>query len=369
LSAVIEDFIRSREGLGRDHKYLTGVEYQLSRLTREAGWKHIFDITLDSFEKWRTRQTFSPKTLNDYLTTANVLLNWMVKTGRIVVNPLRSADKVGTGTYEKRERRAVTLEQLEKLVALSADRGVIYLLAGLTGLRRGELEKLQWKDVYLDGDKPCIQARATTTKNGKKSALPLHPLSVESLKRWKARCPHAHGTTLVFHSLPRIKRYRKDLEAAGIPYVDDRGQVFDFHALRNTYCTLLQINGVPVRETMELMRHSDQKLTTKIYTDAGHLPLRSSVLKIGSVNTTAPDTRSDTQKGGQTHENYVFSAFSEKSKLTEDDLRGMDPAQYQAFDSQGNVADWALRLLGGGVKHFDQEMVRDAGFEPATLAV
>jgi integrase len=369
LPSVIEDFLRSREGLARNHKYVVGIQQQLTRLAQEAGWKHVHNISLDSFEKWRSSQSHTPTTLNHYLTSANAFLNWMVKTGRILSNPLKQADKVGTGSYEKRERRPVTLEQLQKLISVSGERGLLYIVAGLTGLRRGELEQLQWRDVQLDEAAPCIHARATTTKNGKKASLPLHPIAAEALRVEKEAKPHTSGTTPVFHKLPRIKKYRCDLELAGIPYVDDRGRVFDFHALRNTFCTLLQANGVPLREAMELMRHSDQKLTTKIYTDAGHLPLRASVLKIGSVDTTSADTRADTQNGVKTHEKRVFSVADEKARLTQEDLRGMDPEQYYAFDSQGNIADWALGLLGGGVKHSDYGMVRDAGFEPATPAV
>lgn len=100
IADVIEEFLKSREGLGRDHRYLLGVEQQLERMAREAGWKQVNDISLDSFEKWRSKQSFSPETLNDYLTAANVFLNWMVKTGRIVSNPLKVADKVGMGAMK-----------------------------------------------------------------------------------------------------------------------------------------------------------------------------------------------------------------------------------------------------------------------------
>jgi integrase len=365
IAVVIEDFLRSREGLARDHKYVIGAQQQLERMAREAAWKRAQDITLDSFEKWRSRQSLSPKTLNDYLTTANVFLNWMVKTGRVLSNPLKHADKVGTGSYEKRTRRAVTLEQLQKLVAVSGDRGFLYVVAGFTGLRRGELQKLQWRDVELEGDKPAIHARATTTKNGKQASLPLHPQAVDALRTLK-RKQAASGHQAVFPHLPRIKAYRRDLESAGIPYVDERGHVFDFHALRKTFGTLLATNGVAPREAMELMRHSDLKLTTKIYTDAGHLPLRDSVLRIGGD---VSDTRIDTQNGPKTHEKRVSGVFDKKSVLSANDLDGMDSEGYIAFDSQGNVADWALRLLGGGVEQKSYEMVRDAGFEPATPAV
>lgn len=115
------------------------------------------------------------------------------------------------------------------------------------------------------------------------------------------------------------------------------------------------------------MRHSDAKLTTKTYTDAGHLPLRSSVLKICSINSTATDTRADTQNGVKTHEKRVSSVLGEKSRLTEDDLEWRDAEEWRSFDTQWNIADWTLRLLGGGVKHSGLGMVRDAGFEPAAL--
>jgi hypothetical protein len=199
--------------------------------------------------------------------------------------------------------------------------------------------------------------------------LPLHLETVEVLRTMKRHQVHASGETLVFLKLPRIKRYRRDLEAVGIPYKDESGKIFDFHALRVTYGTHLQKSGVSIPEAMQLMRHSDSKLTTKIYTDAGHLPLRAAVNKLGSVNTSESDTRADTQKGVKTHEKRVFPVFGEKGGLTEKDLDGMNPELYEAFDSEGNIADYALRWLRGGDKKTAYEMVRDAGFEPATLAV
>jgi integrase len=362
LSEILELFIRSRETLGRDHKYLTGVAQQMERLIREAGWKHARDITLDSFETWRTKQTYSPKTLNDYLTTANVFLNWMVKTERILSNPLKTVEKVSTSNYEKRTRRAVSWEQVLKLQSVSGARGIIYLVAACTGLRRGEIEKLQWRDVKLEGDKPAIHARASTTKNGRKASIPLHPEALKALEAIRPSDVNPLG--LVFpDGLPRIERFRIDLELAGIPYEDGEGRIFDFHALRNTFATLLAANGASPRDTMELMRHSDMRLTTQVYTDTGHLPLRESILKISAEG---KDTLQDTH---ETHEKRVFGVFTNKSELRLNDLSGMDPEQYVAFDSQGFIADYALRWLGGGVEQDPYEMVRGAGFEPATLAV
>jgi integrase len=58
----------------------------------------------------------------------------------------------------------------------------------------------------------------------------------------------------------------------------------DFHALRMTFCTMLAVDHVPLADAMHLMRHSDPKLTMKIYTDASQLELNASFAKLPSIN-------------------------------------------------------------------------------------
>ena len=71
----------------------------------------------------------------------------------------------------------------------------------------------------------------------------------------------------VFPRFPRIERFQRDLKKAGVAYRDSAGRVADFHALRKTFGTNMAQAGVPSRVAMALMRHSDRRLTDKIYTD------------------------------------------------------------------------------------------------------
>ena len=59
---------------------------------------------------------------------------------------------------------------------------------------------------------------------------------------------------------------RVDLKAAGIPYTDESGNVFDFHALRHQFISNLAAAGVHPKTAQELARHSDIKLTLNRYT-------------------------------------------------------------------------------------------------------
>ena len=72
---------------------------------------------------------------------------------------------------------------------------------------------------------------------------------------------------LVFKSIPRIERFRRDLINAGITPQDSLGRNAVFHSLRHTLATNLARAGVPIREAMALMRHTDRRLTEKVYTD------------------------------------------------------------------------------------------------------
>ena len=57
---------------------------------------------------------------------------------------------------------------------------------------------------------------------------------------------------------------KPDLEAAGIPYVDDAGRFADFHALRHSFITHLgRADGVHFKTAQELAGHSTPTLTAR----------------------------------------------------------------------------------------------------------
>jgi len=67
------------------------------------------------------------------------------------------------------------------------------------------------------------------------------------------------------------------MERAGIPLKDEQGRRVDFHSLRMTFGTTMLARGVHPIVVKELMRHSDLKLTTNLYTDSSQLPLAGGV--------------------------------------------------------------------------------------------
>jgi len=347
------EFVGDLRAKGRNGKYVIEMEFKLTTLANECGWQQVKDVTADSFVKWRSTQTKAKKTLNDYLTTAKGLLNWMTKQGRIIVNPLAVVQRVETRGMEVFRRRAYTDEEMKSLLIVAGPQRELYMMAALTGIRHGEFKKLCWGDLNFNPEKPSVMVRASVSKNHKQSCLPLHPALVKELLA--LRPANVPAGDLVFGGLvPRSTLFREHLQTAGIAKKNSQGKLVDFHSFRHTFCTNLHLAGVPLREAMELMRHSDVRLTMTIYADSSLFALRPAIEKL-PWNCSPSDAQRDAQRNGA------------RSLLPS--LAGTVGA---VAKSEKQPINMGLLALSGMVCHGlsqNKEMVRAAGFEPATPTV
>ena len=286
LDKHLADYIRDLAKLGRDDMYVYNVDRLVRKLLTECFWRHLKDVTPDSFQTWRSTQDKAAKTLNEYLASMNSFLTWMVKHQRLSVNPLQHVTRVETRGQECRKRRALSTAEIGRLLSVAGPRRPVYLFALLTGLRRGEIEGLVWDDIFLDVPRPFLKVRASISKNHLATSIALHADLIAMLR--SIRPTDAPPDAPVFQQMPSMYMFKADLDAARIPFLDVLGRQADFHALRHTFGTNLSLAGVMPRVAMELMRHSDLRLTMKIYTDATCLPAADGINRLPSLTQIGP---------------------------------------------------------------------------------
>lgn len=133
---------------------------------------------------------------------------------------------------ETRACRSCSTGEVQQPLAVAGSRKVVHLTAVLTGLRRGELGKLKWADVQLDGPAPFILVRGANARNHKEERQPLH---TDLVVAWRElRGPAASPSGLVFaKELPRMKRSYADLKVAGISPGDPERGSAGVHSLRS----------------------------------------------------------------------------------------------------------------------------------------
>ena len=320
LLSHLKDYLADLTATGRDSEYVYIVEKKVQKLFKECGWTSLPEVTSDSFLRWRAKQRKAPKTLNEYLASVSALLNWMERHERIERNPLKHVQKVQVMGREVRVRRAFTDEEMGRLLQVAGKRKVVYLMAVYTGLRRGELTKLLRTDLNLEAAQPAITVRASTTKNHKQAVIALHSDVVAELRNVVAKLP-AKETRLLAPLMPSMVIFKADLKLAGIQYIDAQGRRAAFHSLRHTLGTNLTRAGTFPRVAMEIMRHSDMKLTAKTYTDAGLLPTTDAITRLPSLHSSDQWTQIGTQnlfRKGQDQSTLVKkSSFAGASEAPE----------------------------------------------------
>ena len=217
----LNDYVADLRALGRADKHINNIEFRVGRLIQECQWKRGVDVTADSFVTWRGKQNLAAKTINDYLGAIISLLNWMKHNKRILDNALDAVKKVDTTGEETRIRRAFTDDEIQRLLNTAGKYRAVYLMAVNTGLRRSELAELLWSDLELSAAIPVVHVRASISKNGKATSIPLHPDVVVALQALRNG---SQNEDCVFQRVPRIERFRRDLKKAGIAYIDASGR-------------------------------------------------------------------------------------------------------------------------------------------------
>jgi integrase len=135
----------------------------------------------------------------------------------------------------------------------------LVLLALNTGLRRGELLQLRWRDVDLQ--RRTLTVRGDGAKTGQTRHVPLNSQAAQVLQAWKPAGLEVDwcvfGGSKVTTPLVAIKKgWAAVLKAAKITG-------FRFHDLRHTFASNLVMAGVDLNTVRELLGHKSIAMTLR----------------------------------------------------------------------------------------------------------
>ncbi len=246
----------------------------LATLTRKGGKKN-------QQGGGEERKKLSSQTRHYYAQAVRQFCRWMVRNGRAEASPVEHLPSVKVvPTFE---RRAATPDEFRKLLESTrgagpsygltgAERAMLYRFAAETGLRANEIRSL--RVANLDFDACLLTVVAGYTKNKEHCEIPLKKQTAADLRGFMA----GKLSTAPAFRLPSkdnmARMLKADLPGPKIPYVDELGRRFDFHALRHTFITSL--GAAPGRVAQSLARHKSSRMTDR-YTHIRLLDERAAV--------------------------------------------------------------------------------------------
>jgi integrase len=135
------------------------------------------------------------------------------------------------------------------------------LLSLSTGIRKGALFGLEWRDVNFT--ERTLTLRGEIEKSDKTRHMFLNDTAYGALSKWKEQSHKTGPCALIFPSPKTGKRigncdssWEALLERAGI-------ENFRWHDMRHDFASQLVMEGVDLNTVRELMGHADLKMTLR----------------------------------------------------------------------------------------------------------
>ncbi|USN99441.1 MAG: tyrosine recombinase XerC [Phycisphaeraceae bacterium] len=244
---------------------------------------HILDTDADKIRAYLAHlgdKQYSPATTARKIATLRSFYKWAHRNGYIASNPMTL---IRTPRQSKRLPKAITVEQIERLLCAPSERDVLgrrdrAMLETIysTGIRVSELVGLEIGDLDLETESMHVRGK------GKKERLvPLGTHALHAIRRyiemveadsrfgaaWRGAVStgghghplfiNKHGGRLSSRSVRR--KLDKYLREAGLdPTISP-------HTLRHSFATHLLDNGADLRSVQELLGHQSLS-TTQVYT-------------------------------------------------------------------------------------------------------
>jgi len=227
LEEHFDAYLDSLEAKGTCAEHRSERCRQLRRIARDCGFHRLPDLDRTKLETWLTQQVrrgMSARTRNSYLTSALAFCNWCIAptVSRLTHNPFDGIPRANERADPRRQRRALTEEELvrllkvarerpllealtvrkgkrrgeryanirpevrERLELLGRERALIYKTLVLTGLRKGELASLTVTQLHLDEAVPYAALEVVDEKNREGNHVPLRDDLVDDLRLWLA---------------------------------------------------------------------------------------------------------------------------------------------------------------------------------------
>ncbi len=233
------------------------------------------------------REKLSVRTVRYIHTILHRALRDAMKWGRIIRNPSDAADPPRARDARAPEMRTWTGAELLRFFALVANSRyrAPWLVLATTGMRRGELLGLRWRDIDLDGGRLSIRQTVTLvdheivianrTKTGRGRAVDLDASTISEMRAHRAKQAQellllgirADADTLVFCH-PDARPYNPERFSREFARSLDRHAELPrirLHDLRHTWATLALAGGVPVKIVSERLGHSTSAITSDTY--------------------------------------------------------------------------------------------------------
>jgi integrase len=228
-------------------------EGSLKNLKLSLKTKTLQDIGPENVERYRAkrRTEVSDATVNREIACLKTLFNKAVEWGRLEKNPILKVKKFRESNSKE---RILTQGEAAKLLSEASPQiKSILRLALNTGMRRGEILSLRWKDIDLHKGFIFI----ADSKNGRSRNVPINSRVFETLKSLSQESEYVFFNSETKTHIKDIKTgFKAACRRAGI-------KSLRLHDLRHTAASWMVEAGIDLVTVSKILGHSTIQMTMR----------------------------------------------------------------------------------------------------------
>jgi integrase len=168
---LVDELLKVKEADGASERYLSDLRSRLTQFSDSFDGKPVAEITVPQIDEWlrsladkETGKRLSPVTRNNFRRVLIVAFNFAKENGYCVGNP---AERSAKAKVIETAVGILTIDQTARLLESAPAELVPYVAIGaFAGLRRAELERLDWKEVDLQSG--LIEVTASKAKSARR---------------------------------------------------------------------------------------------------------------------------------------------------------------------------------------------------------
>ena len=215
VSIVVKEIMAAKEHDELRPRYLKDLRVRLNRFSESFGERPIASISAGEVDNWLRSLQVKPVTRNTIRLRLGVLFSYAVQRGWCQKNPIEEVRKVRANASPI---GILTPEDFAKVLEAASEQTLPYwLVGGFAGLRRAEIERLEWKDIHFDLAKYRAFTQAVAT--GNKEAI------AKAEKEWRASALIEVPALKSKTASRRFVQIQDNLAAWLEPYIGRTGQV------------------------------------------------------------------------------------------------------------------------------------------------
>lgn len=264
----------------RSDDHYRNVSYKLDRFIHDYGEWLACDVSTGIIDEFLNDLALKPQSVVNYRSVLYQLFNHAVRIGAADVNPVENAIRP---KIVESETKILTPAQVRKVLSVASARvRPAVAISYFAGVRRAEIERLEWSEV--DIDKGVIEIKARKAKSARRRTIRIH----DNLQKWLITHPNRTGKII---SSPAIHRQELEAIAEAVKFKIPR------NAGRHSFASYHLAHFENQNQLAQLLGHPDTALIYNRYRELVTGDAASSYWSIAPADRTGK-TKTTAKKNG-----------------------------------------------------------------------